>query len=46
MNEITSEDHRPEPVAAQTSDEKVWRSPGYQLVETAPEVTGHALGDR
>ncbi|MFD4509373.1 pyrroloquinoline quinone precursor peptide PqqA [Streptomyces sp. NPDC058457] len=46
MNEITSEDRRPEPAAAQTSDEKVWRSPGYQVVETALEVTGYALGDR
>ncbi|MFJ9814792.1 pyrroloquinoline quinone precursor peptide PqqA [Streptomyces sp. NPDC101151] len=29
-----------------TSDEKVWRSPGYQVVETALEVTAYALADR
>ncbi|WP_167450036.1 hypothetical protein [Streptomyces hyaluromycini] len=46
MNEITSEGHQSKPGAAQTSDEKVWRSPGYQLMETALEVTGCALGDR
>jgi hypothetical protein len=46
MNETTSEGRRPEPAAGQTSDEKVWRSPGYQIAETALEVTGYALGDR
>ncbi|MBW8794871.1 MAG: pyrroloquinoline quinone precursor peptide PqqA [Streptomyces sp.] len=46
MNETTSEDRQSEPAAPQTSDEKVWRSPGYQVVETALEVTGYALGDR
>ncbi|WP_189954577.1 pyrroloquinoline quinone precursor peptide PqqA [Streptomyces alanosinicus] len=30
----------------QTSDEKVWRSPGYHVVETALEVTAYALTDR
>ena len=30
----------------ETSDEKVWRSPGYAVVETALEVTAYALGDR
>ncbi|SOE08011.1 hypothetical protein SAMN06272765_8936 [Streptomyces sp. Ag109_G2-15] len=29
-----------------TSDEKVWESPGYQVVETALEVTAYALADR
>ncbi|MFD8815208.1 hypothetical protein ACFV23_27875 [Streptomyces sp. NPDC059627] len=46
MNETNSEGRRPEPVAGQTSDEKVWRSPGHQIVETALEVTGCVLGDR
>ncbi|MFJ9558729.1 pyrroloquinoline quinone precursor peptide PqqA [Streptomyces fuscichromogenes] len=46
MNETTSEERQPEPATRQTSDEKVWRSPGYQVVETALEVTGYALGDR
>ncbi|MEU9454972.1 pyrroloquinoline quinone precursor peptide PqqA [Streptomyces sp. NPDC048277] len=46
MNETLSEDRQPEPTVRQTSDEKVWRSPGYQVVETALEVTGYALGDR
>ncbi|MEU4925392.1 pyrroloquinoline quinone precursor peptide PqqA [Streptomyces yokosukanensis] len=30
----------------QTSDEKVWRSPGFHIVETALEVTAYALADR
>ncbi|MER6736063.1 pyrroloquinoline quinone precursor peptide PqqA [Streptomyces puniciscabiei] len=30
----------------QTSDEKVWKSPGYHIVETALEVTAYALTDR
>ncbi|MEU9986683.1 pyrroloquinoline quinone precursor peptide PqqA [Streptomyces sp. NPDC007971] len=30
----------------QTSDEKTWQSPGYQVVETALEVTAYALADR
>ncbi|WP_405670389.1 pyrroloquinoline quinone precursor peptide PqqA [Streptomyces sp. NBC_01530] len=30
----------------ETSDERVWRSPGYVVVETALEVTAYALGDR
>ncbi|MFG2956712.1 pyrroloquinoline quinone precursor peptide PqqA [Streptomyces sp. NPDC048291] len=46
MNETISENCQPEPAAPQTSDEKVWRTPGYQVVETALEVTGYALGDR
>ncbi|MEU6197737.1 pyrroloquinoline quinone precursor peptide PqqA [Streptomyces sp. NPDC047061] len=46
MNETTPEDRQAAPAAVQTSDEKVWRSPGYQVVETALEVTGYALGDR
>jgi hypothetical protein len=35
--------HRPVP---ETSDEKVWRNPGYHVVETALEVTAYALADR
>lgn len=34
MNETASDSRQPDPTAAQTSDEKVWRSPGYQVVET------------
>ncbi|MGY6021449.1 pyrroloquinoline quinone precursor peptide PqqA [Streptomyces spinosirectus] len=30
----------------QTSDEKVWQTPGHTVVETALEVTAYALGDR
>ena len=30
----------------ETSDEKVWQTPGYTVVETALEVTAYALGDR
>jgi hypothetical protein len=32
--------------ALETSDEKVWRNPGYHVVETALEVTAYALADR
>ncbi|MFD3581199.1 pyrroloquinoline quinone precursor peptide PqqA [Streptomyces sp. NPDC058683] len=46
MDETTPEDGQAEPTILQTSDEEVWRSPGYQVVETALEVTGYALGDR
>ncbi|MEU6770705.1 pyrroloquinoline quinone precursor peptide PqqA [Streptomyces sp. NPDC046759] len=35
--------HRADP---ETSDEKVWQSPGYHIVETALEVTAYALADR
>ncbi|MEV6052951.1 pyrroloquinoline quinone precursor peptide PqqA [Streptomyces sp. NPDC052107] len=34
------------PSDTETSDEKVWRSPGYHIVETALEVTAYALADR
>lgn len=34
MNKTASEGRPSDPAAAQTSDEKVWRSPGYQVVET------------
>ncbi|WP_107057484.1 pyrroloquinoline quinone precursor peptide PqqA [Streptomyces sp. NRRL S-646] len=30
----------------ETSDENVWQRPGYEVVETALEVTAYALGDR
>jgi hypothetical protein len=30
----------------ETSDEKVWQTLGYAVVETALEVTAYALGDR
>ncbi|MEU2423658.1 pyrroloquinoline quinone precursor peptide PqqA [Streptomyces sp. NPDC007851] len=46
MNETATEDRQQDAGTSQTSDEKVWRSPGYQVVETALEVTGYALGDR
>ncbi|MFJ8629823.1 pyrroloquinoline quinone precursor peptide PqqA [Streptomyces sp. NPDC093568] len=35
-----------EQVIQETSDEVVWQSPGYSLVETALEVTAYALADR
>ncbi|MER6386676.1 pyrroloquinoline quinone precursor peptide PqqA [Streptomyces sp. NPDC001250] len=46
MNEspvLSAVAHRSDP---QTSDENVWRSPGYHIVETALEVTAYALADR
>nr|WP_305730787.1 pyrroloquinoline quinone precursor peptide PqqA [Streptomyces mirabilis] len=30
----------------ETSEERVWETPGYLAVETALEVTAYALGDR
>ncbi|MBT1090735.1 MULTISPECIES: pyrroloquinoline quinone precursor peptide PqqA [Streptomyces] len=33
-------------VIQETSDEKVWQSPGYTVVDTALEVTAYALTDR
>lgn len=36
---------RSEPSSAQTSDEKVWQSPGCHTVETAPGVPAYALAD-
>ena len=34
------------PEEQETSDENLWQSPGYEVVETALEVTAYALGDR
>ncbi|MGW2718581.1 pyrroloquinoline quinone precursor peptide PqqA [Streptomyces sp. NPDC001492] len=34
------------PEEQETSDENAWQNPGYQVVETALEVTAYALGDR
>lgn len=33
-------------VIEETSDEKVWQSPGHTVVDTALEVTAYALTDR
>ncbi|MEU6552155.1 pyrroloquinoline quinone precursor peptide PqqA [Streptomyces sp. NPDC046915] len=46
MNETQPDSRQTEPSVLQTSDEKVWQSPGYHIVETALEVTAYALGDR
>jgi hypothetical protein len=46
MNETLPEALRTEHLNQKTSDEKVWESPGYAVVETALEVTAYALGDR
>ncbi|MGW7254432.1 pyrroloquinoline quinone precursor peptide PqqA [Streptomyces sp. NPDC054834] len=46
MNETWPEPCQAEPLVLHTSDEKLWQSPGYHLVETALEVTARALGDR
>ncbi|MGW1744628.1 pyrroloquinoline quinone precursor peptide PqqA [Streptomyces sp. NPDC002092] len=37
---------QPLPEKRETSDENVWQSPGYAVVETALEVTAYALADR
>ncbi|MER6419776.1 pyrroloquinoline quinone precursor peptide PqqA [Streptomyces sp. NPDC001137] len=34
------------PEEQETSDENAWQKPGYEVVETALEVTAYALGDR
>ena len=46
MNETLPEALQTEHLIQKTSDEKVWESPGYAVVETALEVTAYALGDR
>ncbi|MFF4347128.1 pyrroloquinoline quinone precursor peptide PqqA [Streptomyces sp. NPDC001530] len=46
MNEKASESHCTERVIRETSEERVWETPGYLVVETALEVTAYALGDR
>ncbi|WP_107093066.1 pyrroloquinoline quinone precursor peptide PqqA [Streptomyces sp. MMG1121] len=46
MNETPSLSAWMDHFASKTSDEKVWRSPGYHVVETALEVTAYALADR
>ncbi|MEU5596787.1 pyrroloquinoline quinone precursor peptide PqqA [Streptomyces sp. NPDC020298] len=46
MNETLPDLCQAEPPVLHTSDEKVWQSPGYHIVETALEVTAYALGDR
>ncbi|MER5535020.1 hypothetical protein [Streptomyces mirabilis] len=46
MNKSALEGHRAEQVIRETSEERVWETPGYLVVETALEVTAYALGDR
>ncbi|GAX48692.1 hypothetical protein AQJ27_05105 [Streptomyces olivochromogenes] len=46
MNKSALEGRRAEQVIRETSEERVWETPGYQVVETALEVTAYALGDR
>jgi coenzyme PQQ precursor peptide PqqA len=46
MNEKAYEGRRLEPCIQETSEEKIWQAPGYQVVETALEVTAYALADR
>ncbi|MFF4037375.1 pyrroloquinoline quinone precursor peptide PqqA [Streptomyces sp. NPDC001816] len=46
MNKTLSTTPRTALQDPKTSDEKAWRSPGYQIVETALEVTAYALADR
>ncbi|GHA26919.1 hypothetical protein GCM10010345_34550 [Streptomyces canarius] len=45
MNESPAVPYRSEPSSAQTSDEKVWQSPGYRIVETALGMAAYALAD-
>lgn len=46
MNMNMLEGRRAEQVIRETSDERVWETPGYLVVETALEVTAYALGER
>ncbi|MFF4549378.1 pyrroloquinoline quinone precursor peptide PqqA [Streptomyces sp. NPDC001435] len=46
MNETLPEARQTERTVQETSDENLWQSPGYTVVETALEVTAYALGDR
>ncbi|WP_369250320.1 pyrroloquinoline quinone precursor peptide PqqA [Streptomyces sp. R41] len=47
MNEQSAlEASRTQPTIRETSEERVWETPGYLVVETALEVTAYALGER
>ncbi|MER5905929.1 pyrroloquinoline quinone precursor peptide PqqA [Streptomyces mirabilis] len=46
MNKNALEGRRAEQAVRETSEERVWKTPGYLVVETALEVTAYALGDR
>jgi hypothetical protein len=46
MNKTALEGPRAEQVIRETSEERVWETLGYLVVETALEVTAYALGDR
>jgi len=46
MNEMAHETQHTEQIVLDTSEDMVWEAPGYLVVETALEVTAHALGDR
>lgn len=46
MNKSFFEGRRAEQVIRETSEERVWETPGYLVVETALEVTAYALGER
>lgn len=46
MNEKVPDVHCMEQVIRETSEERVWETPGYLVVETALEVTAYALGGR
>jgi hypothetical protein len=47
MNEqLALEVSRTQSTVQETSEERAWEAPGYLVVETALEVTAHALGER
>ncbi|GGN87703.1 hypothetical protein GCM10011579_080790 [Streptomyces albiflavescens] len=47
MNEqLASEASGTQSTIRETSEERVWETPGYLVVETALEVTAYALGER
>ncbi|WTP26540.1 pyrroloquinoline quinone precursor peptide PqqA [Streptomyces sp. NBC_00203] len=46
MNEKASEARHLELAIRETSEESLWETPGYLVIETALEVTAYALGDR
>jgi hypothetical protein len=36
MNDMTRDARHPEPTIRETSEERVWETPGYLVVDTAP----------
>jgi len=46
MNEATEQLKPVEQIASQETDSATWRTPGYEVVDTALEVTAYSLSSR